>query len=121
MQPKTAEETDGETLERILLFVAKNRLTNNRIQELLTLVIRSTKNPSTCSIPTSTYLFRKMFGFEIKTSYSFATPCCDQIIHNFKSLKQIECPAYDCQNRFGSRAVINKSNYSFRYVICVSL
>lgn len=115
IQPPSTVETDEQILQRILKFYSQNVLTVRGLRDLLLLVVKSAKNPSS-NIPETAYLFKKIFGSELRASFSFTTPCCQRVVYDFKAMPRIECPAEGCEFEFPVRAIISKANYSFRWV-----
>lgn len=116
VQPQSTVETDEQILQRILKFYSQNVLTARGLRDLLSLVVKSAKNPGS-SIPETAYLFKKIFGSELKASFSFTTPCCDRVVYDFKAMQRIECPADGCEYDYSVKTIINNSDYSFRCVI----
>ena len=133
IQPMNPIETEEQILQRILKFYSKNVLSVKGLEELLELVVKASKG--NLAVPKTAYLFRKMFGSELRTSYSFTTACCNRIIFDFKSKKveekpkekpkekrekkskEIECPADGCSAEYDIKTIISGEDYSFRWVL----
>lgn len=112
IRPKTAAESEKQILQRILKFYSKHVRTVRGLNDLLEIVVKSTRG--TITVPESAYLLKKMFDCDMKTSFSFMTPCCNEVVFDFKSKKEIVCPADGCGYTFCVRTIISKGNYSFR-------
>ena len=128
IRPVNSAETEEEIRQRILKFYSKNVLTVQGLDELIELVVKASMGR--VAVPKSTYLFRKMFGSDLRTSYSFTTSCCKQIVFDFKTklaeekakkkekgkdkVTGVQCPAAGCKAEFGVKSIISSEDYSFR-------
>ena len=86
-------------------------LSRKDFQQVLDLLHSVATEAMSEKIPKTTYMFKKLFGHNLKKSFSFVTSCCHTLVLNFKSLDSINCPT--CQRPFASRQ-ISKLDYSFR-------